>query len=51
MEKVHYIESEDRLIVETIYDAEPALIEAEQARQAGKVTVGSQGQELTPSMA
>lgn len=47
MEKVSYIEAEDRLVVETIYDAEPALIEAEQARQHGKVAVGSKGQELT----
>jgi hypothetical protein len=47
MERSTYIESEDRLVVETIYDAEPALQEAEEARQRGKVTIGSKGQELT----
>lgn len=42
-----YIESEDRLIVETIYDPSSAIEQAEQARQRGKVTIGSKGQELT----
>jgi hypothetical protein len=46
MERSTYIESEDKLIVETIYDAEPAIREAEEARRAGKVAIGSKGQEL-----
>lgn len=46
MERSTYIEAEDKLVVETIYDAEPAILEAEAARQQGKVQVGSKGQEL-----
>ena len=45
-ENYTYIESEDRLVVETIYDVEPAMREAEEARQRGGVVVGSKGQEL-----
>lgn len=46
MEKVSYIESEDRLVVETIYDAEPAILEAQAAREQGGVLVGSKGQQM-----
>jgi len=46
MEKTTYIESEDRLVVETIYDAEPAMREAEMSRQMGGVMVGSKGQQM-----
>lgn len=46
MEKTTYIESEDKLVIETIYDAEPAILEAEAARQSGKVQVGKNGREL-----
>jgi uroporphyrinogen-III synthase len=46
MERTTYIESEDRLVVETIYDAEPAIREAEEARQQGGVFVGSKGQQM-----
>jgi hypothetical protein len=46
MERTTYIESEDRLVVETIYDAEPAMREAEEARQMGGVLVGSKGQQM-----
>lgn len=46
MEKYSYLEAEDKLVVETIYDAEPAILEAEAARQQGKVQVGSKGQGL-----
>ena len=47
MEKWSYIEAEDKLVCETFYDAEPALKEAAAAREAGKVQIGSKGQELT----
>lgn len=47
MERTTYIESEDRLVVETIYDAQDALDEAAAARAQGKVQIGSKGQELT----
>ncbi len=41
-----YIEHDDKLTIVTTYDAEPAIREAEAARQAGKVQMGSKGQEL-----
>jgi hypothetical protein len=45
--EVHkYDELEDQLIVETVYDAAPALEEAEAIRQMGGVTLGSKGQQL-----
>lgn len=47
MRESFYIPEKDRLVVRTTYDAEPALQEAERARQQGKVTIGSKGQELT----
>jgi tRNA pseudouridine-54 N-methylase len=46
VEKVSYIESEDRLVIETIYDAEPAILEAKEARDQGGVMVGSKGQQM-----
>lgn len=46
MEKRSYIPELDRLVVETIYDAEPAMQEAEAARQQGDVLIGSKGQQL-----
>lgn len=46
MEKRSYIPELDRLVVETIYDAEPAMLEAEAARQQGDVLIGSKGQQL-----
>jgi hypothetical protein len=44
-EKIH-VTSDDRLVVETSYDAAPALELAEQIRQSGGVTLGSKGQRL-----
>lgn len=46
MERWSYIESEDKLVCETIYDAEPAMREAEEARQQGDVLIGSKGQQM-----
>jgi tRNA pseudouridine-54 N-methylase len=46
MEKISYIESEDKLVVETIYDPTDAIETAAAARAQGKVTVGSKGQEM-----
>jgi hypothetical protein len=45
-EERSYIPELDRLVVKTIYDAEPAMLEAEEARQRGGVTIGSKGQQL-----
>jgi hypothetical protein len=45
MERWSYIESEDRLVCETIYDAESALAQAEEAR-SNPVQIGKKGQEL-----
>lgn len=47
MERSTYIESEDKLVVETIYDPTDAIETAAAARAQGKVTIGSKGQELT----
>lgn len=47
MEKISYIESEDKLVIETSYDATDAIETAAAARAEGKVTIGSKGQELT----
>lgn len=46
MEKTTYIESEDLLVVETIYDAQDAIDEAKAARDQGGVVLGSKGQQL-----
>lgn len=46
MERWQYIESEDKLVCETIYDTESALNEAEASRQAGDVLIGSKGQQM-----
>lgn len=45
-EKREYIEAEDRLVVTTTYDAEPAIIEAAEARRDGGVKVGTKGQQM-----
>jgi hypothetical protein len=41
-----YIPELDRLVVTTTYDAEPAMQEAEEARQRGGVMIGSKGQQM-----
>lgn len=45
-EERSYIPELDRLVVTTTYDAEPAMKEAEEARQQGGVLIGSKGQQL-----
>jgi hypothetical protein len=45
-EKRDYIPEMDRLVVTTTYDAEPAMLEAEAARQSGDVLIGSKGQQM-----
>lgn len=35
-----------KVAVQTVYDAEPALKEAEEARQMGDVLIGSKGQQM-----
>lgn len=45
-EKRTYIPELDRTVVETIYDAEPAIIEAKEARDAGGHFLGSKGQQM-----
>jgi hypothetical protein len=45
-EKRTYIPEMDRLVVETTYDAEPAMKEAEEARAQGGVLVGTKGQQM-----
>ncbi len=46
MEKATYIDSEDKLVIETTYDAQSAIDEAAAARAAGKVQIGKNGREL-----
>lgn len=46
MEKRSYIESEDLLVVETIYDPTETLEQNAQDRANGPVMVGSKGQSL-----
>lgn len=46
MEKVHYIEAEDKIVVQTVYDPEPTIELAAEYRQRGDVKIGSKGQEL-----
>lgn len=41
-----YIPELDRLVVKTTYDVEPAMKEAEEARQQGGVFMGSKGQQM-----
>jgi hypothetical protein len=45
-ERSDYIPELDRLVVTTTYDVEPAMREAEEARQQGGVLVGSKGQQM-----
>lgn len=45
-ENYHYIPEQDRLVIETVYDAEPAIQEAKEARDRGGVVLGSKGQQL-----
>ena len=46
MERRQFIESENRIIVETVYDAQDALDEAKRAREIGGVHIGSKGQRM-----
>lgn len=46
MEKRSYIESEDLMVVETIYDPTSALEHAAHAREQGKVMLGREGRGL-----
>lgn len=47
MEKVHYIEAEDKLVIETIYDPSAVIEQNKAERNAGlKTVVGSKGQQL-----
>jgi hypothetical protein len=43
-EKIHL--ADDKLVVETSYDAAPAIERAEEIRQSGGVVLGSKGQQL-----
>lgn len=47
MEERTYIESEDKLVVRTIYDPEPVFEQNAIDRASGPVTFGSKGQQLT----
>lgn len=46
VERMHYDESMDRLVIETAYDAAPAIERNEAIRQAGGITLGSKNQQL-----
>lgn len=50
VEKLHYEEDHDRLIIETIYDATPVIEENAEIRATGPVKIGSKGQELVLGM-
>jgi hypothetical protein len=50
MEKLHYIEDTDKLVVETIYDATDVIEENAAIRANGPVTFGSKGQQLVLAM-
>ncbi len=50
IEKVHYDQIEDKLILETIYDATDVIEENAAIRQGGPVVMGSKGQELVLAM-
>lgn len=51
MEEVSYIESEDKLVVKTIYDATQVIEENKALRNSGeRVTIGSKGQQLVLAM-
>jgi len=46
MEKMEYIDSEDKLVITTTYDPTEAMEEAAMHRAGSPVKVGSKGQEL-----
>ena len=50
IEKMHYDELEDKVIVETIYDATTVIEENAAIRQEGPVVVGEKGQQLVLAM-
>lgn len=50
MEKLHYIEDEDAIVVETIYDTTALIEENARIRAAGPVVMGKKGQELVLAM-
>lgn len=50
MEKTHYIEADDKLVIETTYDASDVIEENAAIRSAGPVTIGSKGQQLVLAM-
>lgn len=51
MEKLHYIDEKDQLVVETIYDATDVIEQNAAIRASGKpVVIGSKGQELVLAM-
>lgn len=45
-EKRDYIPELDRTVITTTYDAEPAILEAKEARDQGGVLIGSKGQQM-----
>lgn len=50
MEKLHYLEHDDALVVETIYDASDVIADNARIRAEGPVVVGSKGQEMVLAM-
>jgi hypothetical protein len=50
VEKTTYIESEDKMIVETIYDPTDVIEENAALRQREPVTIGSKGQRMVLAM-
>ncbi|MBC7603863.1 MAG: hypothetical protein H7255_14545 [Ramlibacter sp.] len=50
IEKMHYDETEDRVVVETIYDATTVIEENAAIRQDAPIVVGEKGQELVLAM-
>lgn len=46
METISYIESEDKLVVKTTYDATPTLEQNAALRAEAPVTIGSKGQRM-----
>ena len=50
MEKVHYIESEDTLVVETIYDPTDTIEANKIQRAEGREFFGSKGQQMLHAM-
>ena len=50
MEKLHYEEDTDKLVVETIYDASAVIEQNAAIRADAPVTIGSKGQRLVLAM-